>query len=182
MKVTKRRLIEEKINLLNEKKKLFGKLTLEEAKELTELTKKLEQSKRGSGSKRKGATFERKIAKLFKECFNIDLVRTPQSGGFAKKSNKADSFRGDITTVDKNVKFRLHIECKDQKTWKLRDWLNQAEEDCPKGSIPTVIFHKGQVIKEGKVIDKSGDYIALRLEDFLSLVHKEDIISERGEE
>lgn len=178
MKVTKRRLIEEKLNLLEEKKS-FRKLTKDELKEKEELEKKLVQSKRGSGSKRKGATFERKIAKLFKDALNIDLVRTPLSGGFAKKNSKADSFRGDITTVDKNIEFGFHIECKDQKTLKLRDWINQAESDCPEGAIPLVIFHKGQVIKDNKVVDKSGDYVTLSLTDFLSLVHREDVIKEK---
>ena len=176
-KITNRSLIEGKINLLKETQKVRN-LTIAEHEELSKLTKKLAHSKRGAGSKRKGATYERKIAKLFKEKFNIDLVRTPQSGGFAKKSSKADAFRGDVTTVDNDIEFRLHLECKDQKTWKLRDWLNQAEEDCPSESIPVVVFHKQKIIENGKQLDKSGDYVALRLEDFMNLVHREDIVKE----
>ena len=56
--------------------------------------------KRGKRSRNKGASFERIIAKKFKEFFGVDLVRTPQSGGFAKKSVKADEFRGDIVSAD----------------------------------------------------------------------------------
>lgn len=178
MKVTKRRLMEEQLNLLNEKSK-FKPLTKKEKAEIKELEEKIVRSKRGKGSKTKGATFERKIAKLFKDILGIDLVRTPQSGGFAKKSSKADVFRGDITTVDKDVIFKLHIECKNQKTWKLRDWLNQAKSDCPKGSIPIIVFHKEQLIKDGKLVDKANDYVTLSLEDFVSLLHKEDIIERR---
>lgn len=174
-KLTKRSLIEQKLSMLKEIESMRN-LTIAEYEEKTSLEKKLIKSKRGAGSKRKGATYERKIAKLFKDKFNIDLVRTPQSGGFAKKSANADNFRGDITTVDKDVKFKLHLECKDQKTWKLRDWLNQSKADCPEGSIPVVVFHKPQIIENGKLVDKSGDYVALSLEDFMSLIHKEDII------
>lgn len=181
MKVTKRRIIEEKLNFLKEKEQL-GLLTEQDKADREQLSKKLVQSKRGSGSRRKGANFERKLAKIFKDRFNIELVRTPLSGGFAKKSNKADGFRGDITTVDKSIEFKLHIEAKDQKTWKLKDWLNQAKSDCPKGSIPIVVFHKSQEIKENKVVEKSTNYVALELEDFLSLVHKEDIIRKRVNE
>lgn len=176
-KLTKRGIIEQRLSMLKEIEGMRN-LTIAEHDEKRTLEKKLIQSKRGAGSKRKGATYERKIAKLFKEKFNIDLVRTPQSGGFAKKSSKADAFRGDVTTVDKDIEFRLHLECKDQKTWKLRDWLNQAEEDCPSESIPVVVFHKQKIIENGKQLDKSGDYVALRLEDFMNLVHREDIVKE----
>ena len=143
-----------------------------------ELTDKEKASRRGKASKRKGATFERKIAKVFKGKYNVDLVRTPQSGGFAKKSSKASDFRGDITCLDESIDFKLHIECKDQKTLKIRDWVQQAESDCPQDRVPVVIFHLAQVIKEGKVVSKSGDYVTLRLDDFLELVDKETIIKE----
>lgn len=143
-----------------------------------ELTDKEKASKRGKASKRKGATYERKIAKVFKNKYNVDLVRTPQSGGFAKKSNKASDFRGDITCLDESIDFKLHIECKDQKTLKIRDWVQQAESDCPKDRVPLVIFHLAQVIKDGKVTSKSGDYVTLRLDDFIDLIDKDTIIKE----
>lgn len=143
-----------------------------------ELTEKEVRSRRGKASKRKGANYERKIAKVFKEKYNVDLVRTPQSGGFAKKSTKASDFRGDITCLDETVDFKLHIECKDQKTLKIRDWVQQSQEDCPNGKVPLVIYHLPQVIKEGKVVSKSGQYVTLRLEDFLDLVPKDTIIKE----
>ena len=143
-----------------------------------ELTDKEKASRRGRASKRKGATYERKVAKVFKTKYDIDLVRTPQSGGFAKKSTKASDFRGDITCLDESIDFKLHIECKDQKTLKIRDWVQQAESDCPKDRVPLVVFHLAQVIKEGKVTSKSGDYVTLRLDDFINLVDKETIIRE----
>lgn len=137
------------------------------------------RSRRGRGSKRKGATYERKVAKIFKETCDLDLSRTPQSGGFAKKSQKADDFRGDIVCLDVTKDFKLHVECKNQKTLKIRDWLEQAQSDCPNGKTPIVIYHLDQVIKEGKVTRKSGEYVTLSLSDFLNLVDVEKIIEEK---
>ena len=138
------------------------------------------RSRRGRGSKRKGANYERKVAKLFKEKHDIDLVRTPQSGGFAKKSAKANDFRGDITCLDETKDFLLHVECKNQKTLKIRDWLEQAQSDCPEDKVPIVVYHLEQVIKDNKVVRKSGEYVTLSLQDFLDLVETHRIIKDRG--
>ena len=128
--------------------------------------------KRGRNSKHKGANYERSVAKIFEKVFQEAFVRTPQSGGFAKnKTDKADDFRGDIVPVDAEVDCKLHVECKNTKTWSLPKWFNQAESDCPKNKIPCVIFHK---------FNTSKSYIALDLEHFLSLVDKDKIISYDG--
>lgn len=119
------------------------------------------RSKRGRSSKNKGATYERKIAKIFKEAHNVDLARTPQSGGFAKKSAKANDFRGDITCLDDTKDFLLHIECKSHKTWTLPSWIDQAESDCPVGRIPLVVFHQHGT---------SNDYVSMGLDDFYNLL------------
>ena len=126
--------------------------------------------RRGRNSKRKGANYERTIAKLFQKVYGVELKRTPQSGGFAKKSSKADDFRGDVTIVDEDLTLTLHIECKNCKTWTLKDWLNQAEEDSPKGKVPIVVFHE---------YNKSNNYVCLSLEDFMKLVPREKILKER---
>jgi Holliday junction resolvase len=131
-----------------------------------------QNQKRGKRSKVKGANYERDIAKKFKANYDADLTRTPQSGGFAKKSSKADDFRGDIVSADKYIDLSLHIECKNTQTWTLPKWFEQAEGDCPKDKAPVVIFHK---YGTGK------DYIALSLEDFFQLVPRENVITERKE-
>lgn len=102
----------------------------------------IDRSKLGRRSKAKGGNFERTVAKIMQEAFGIELVRTPQSGGFAKKSEKAKDFRGDITTLDETVEFKLHVEIKNCKVWSLTSWFNQAENDCPKGRTPIVVFHE----------------------------------------
>ena len=80
--------------------------------------------KQGKNAKRKGGQYERNIAKRFQERYGVELKRTPQSGGFAKKSEKADDYRGDITIVDTTQMLLLHCECKNQKQWSLCKWFS----------------------------------------------------------
>lgn len=124
----------------------------------------------GKRSKRKGSCYERDTAKRFKKAYGVDLVRTPQSGGFVKNVEKSDDFRGDIVPANDNIKLKLHIECKNTKSWSLPAWLKQAENDCPKGKIPTVVFHQ---------YGTGNDYVCLSLADFFTLVEKEKIFEEK---
>ena len=140
------------------------------SKEVEKSEEKKARSRRGKNAKAKGASFERTVAKMFQKKFGVELKRTPQSGGFAKKSDKADDFRGDITLVDNTLDFLLHVECKNQKTWSLHQWLKQAENDCPKNKIPVVVFHEHNT---------SNEYISMRLEDFLNLIDFEQIFKEK---
>ena len=126
--------------------------------------------RRGKNAKRKGGQYERDIAKCLHKIYGIELKRTPQSGGFAKKSEMADDYRGDITIVDTKQMLLLHIECKNQKTWQLKQWIAQAESDCPDGRTPIVIFHQH---------NSSKDYVCLSLEDFFNLVEKDKVVGKR---
>lgn len=136
-------------------------------KAVTTDKEKAERSKRGKRSRNKGANYERTIAKKLKEFFGIEFARTPQSGGFAKKSEKASNFRGDIVSIDKDYDISMHMELKNHNAWSLPAWIKQAEEDCPEEKIPCVIMHKPNT---------SIDYITMRLEDFLSLCDKEKVL------
>ena len=133
-------------------------------------SQKEENIKRGKRAKRKGGQYERDIAKKFQKRYGVELKRTPQSGGFAKKSDKADDYRGDITIVDTKQMLLVHIECKNQKSWSLPAWLKQAEEDCPEGRTPIVVFHQHNTSK---------DYVCLSLDDFLELVEKNKVVGKR---
>lgn len=136
-----------------------------------QLKEKSEQNVRqGKRAKRKGSNFERTIASIFGKRYGVELKRTPQSGGFAKKSEKADDYRGDITIVDTKKMLKLHIECKNTKTWTLPAWIKQAEEDCPKGRTPVIVFHQHNTSK---------NYVCLSLDDFLSLVEKDKVVGKR---
>lgn len=130
-----------------------------------------ENVRRGKRSRNKGSNYERTIAKKFAKVYGVELVRTPQSGGFMKKSDKAEDFRGDIITVDPNTEMRLHCECKDHKKFSLPSWIKQAEGDCPEGRIPIVIFHQHGTSK---------DYVCISLDSFLDLVPKKRIFWEKG--
>ena len=121
--------------------------------EATQKVKHEQNVQRGKRAKRKGGNYERVIAKKFGDRYGVELKRTPQSGGFAKKSEKADDYRGDITIVDTKQMLLLHIECKDHKTISLKRWIKQSEEDCPEGRIPVVIFHR---------FGTSKNYVALK--------------------
>lgn len=141
-----------------------------EKKSNEENTKKAENVRRGKNAKRKGGQYERDIAKKFQKKYGIELKRTPQSGGFAKKSTKADDFRGDITIVDDKLNFKLHVECKCHKTWSLPKWIEQATGDCPKNKTPIIVFHQH---------NSSKDFVCLSLEDFFNLVEKNKIVERR---
>lgn len=126
--------------------------------------------KQGKRAKRKGGQFERDVAKKFQNRYGIELKRTPQSGGFAKKSDKADDYRGDITIVDTKQMLLLHIECKNQQQWSLPKWIKQAEEDCPTDRTPIVVFHQHNTSK---------DFVCLSLDDFFNLVEKDKVVGKR---
>lgn len=131
--------------------------------------KKEERSRRGRNARAKGADFERSIAKRFQANYGIELVRTPQSGGFAKNKQASEGFKGDIVPVDKNVELAIHIECKNQKQVSILKFLEQAKKDCPKGKIPHVVFHE---------FNTRNVYVALPLEGYFQLVR--DIEKKKG--
>lgn len=80
----------------------------------------------GSKERRKGAVGEREVANLFRAA-GIPCERTPNSGGL--------HIVGDITGVD-----GFHLECKRQERLSIPAWCRQAEDDCPEGSVPVVIY------------------------------------------
>lgn len=135
--------------------------------EIKELKRKISYSKRGKSSKTKGASFERTVAKKFEQYTNVHLSRTPSSGGHAKYKTTDKNFKGDIVCLDQNKDLKLHLEVKNQKTWALPKWFEQAEEDCPDSKIPCVVFHKHGTSK---------DYIAMPLEEFLQLVGEKIVV------
>ena len=143
------------------------------SKAKTEMSESEKRSALGRRSRNKGASFERVVAKIIQAVTGFEFLRTPLSGGFAKNTTKcSEGFRGDIVPADKDVKLSLHIECKNAKSWSLPKWFEQAENDCPKGKVPVVIFHKHGTSK---------NYIALDLEDFLKLVPSEKIAVKENE-
>lgn len=68
-------------------------------------------------SRAKGATFERKIAKMLTEALGIEFKRSPGSGAYATV-NKMGAFKGDIITESP---FPYCIECKKYADFNLED-------------------------------------------------------------
>lgn len=124
------------------------------------MNSKEELSRRGRTSRNKGANYERQVAKMFSDYCDIQLARTPMSGGFQKQGSSKD-FKGDLVSIEEGKDLILSVEVKNQKTWSLPAWLRQSEEEAPEGKIPCVVFHQHNT---------SNNYIALPLEEFLALV------------
>lgn len=141
-------------------------------KTVTKKVKNPENVRRGKRSRNKGSSYERDVAKKFAKSYGVELVRTPQSGGFIKNSLKAEDFRGDVVPADSSIRLILHIECKNSKRWTLPQWIEQAEGDCPEGRVPVVVFHQH---------NSSKDYVCISLDNFMRLVPKKNIISVRGD-
>lgn len=151
------------------------------SEKIAELKEKLARSKRGRRSKRKGGNYERKVKKLLKEWIDIDLERTPLSGGFAK-SKGLKSVKGDLNTLDNSIDFKLHIECKDQKRWSIKSWWRQAEEECPSKKVPILIMHQSQENENGKRVQEAEEFVLVKAKDFFDLVDRKKIIQKGKEE
>jgi len=100
---------------------------------------------KAGGSRHKGHNFERQVRNILKEAWNIELERTPLSGGWGKMQTG-----GDIVGKEG---FPLYIECRKHESWKLdqlfagegilwRWWeevIGKAEEE---EKIPILIFSR----------------------------------------
>ena len=111
------------------------------------------RSRAGKKAKRKGGTFERKIAKYLSEFWGASFHRTPASGGSPLKGDF--NMAGDLCTSDEDWMF--HVECKNQEAlagfhtiltskksavWK---WWDQASSECPEDQVPLLIFTKNRI-------------------------------------
>ena len=97
---------------------------------------------------RKGKGYERHIANKINKFLDTNVRRTPQSGGM--------SFKGDLIDTQHTIIHGYHVECKNQKTIKFREWFIQANGDCPSNKIPIIVFNV-----------KGTDMVALKFDDWL---------------
>ena len=85
---------------------------MEDDLNLDPLVKQLRKGKKRVNSRRKGASFERKVAKLLKDKFKSkEFSRSPGSGAYATTHNLPEHLQlhGDILTPQN---FKFVIECK----------------------------------------------------------------------
>jgi len=116
-------------------------------------------------SKRKGATFERKIAHLLNERFNTnEFCRTPGSGAFGSTHQLPQHLivHGDLITPQK---FRFTIECKNGYDLEFDDvfrdssdfhrFIDQAKKDAKKaGNRDWMVIYKKNRRKEIVVVEE----------------------------
>ena len=168
-----------RIDLLREQRKFLVEHNAS-AEEIAAIDEKIARSKRGRSSKNKGSSYERDVvAKSINTVLGhlgIDMRRCQQSGG-AHKDLSHSMLRGDVVNYG-DGEFPFHVEAKNHKTWSLKAWWKQADEECAEGNIPLVVFHQGQRIEGGKVVEKADDFVMLRFSDFLELVKQ---LLENGE-
>jgi hypothetical protein len=90
--------------------------------------------------KKKGKEFEKKIAKLFAETFNMEI---PMDIRWAA----GREIGSDVKLVSKQAikKIGLAIECKNQRSLNIFKALEQSKKNAEKeGLIPVVCFHKSE--------------------------------------
>lgn len=96
-------------------------------------------------SRAKGARYERHIAQVLRE-HGYEAERGQQHAGGSDSPDVKHNMTG------------VHIECKHVENLNIWKALEQAERDCG-DNIPTVVFKR----------NRTKDYIALSLEDFIEL-------------
>lgn len=101
-----------------------------------------------TNQKKKGNSYELKIAKRLTEDLGVNIRRVPSSGGMVR-------WKGDIVPVEDidRIKFPWCIELKNQKTLKIPAWIKQTEEEAQEmEKKPVLIFHLHGTSKEYAVI------------------------------
>lgn len=169
-----------RIDVLEEKKHFLTELNASQEK-IAEVEEEIAKSKRASKAIRKGGSYESTIANKFhKEFPFLKLVRTKQSGG-SHKEIQHEALRGDLANMSESD-FPFHLELKNQKTWKPKEWWKQCTSDCIEGKIPLLIMHqeqvkeaisvekKGKTAEVNKVTQSAEDFVMLSLKDFLQLI------------
>ena len=100
-------------------------------------------------SRRKGARGELEVVKILED-YGITTHRTPNSGGLA--------WKGDIQGHD-----TWHIEVKRQERIALQQWVDQAEDDCPKTEVPLVVFRRSH--QPWRVVMRFTDFLDITVGD-----------------
>jgi len=145
-------------------------------------------------SRTKGATFERKIAKLFSEATGNTWGRTPGSGAFATRTGM-NSLQGDIFSEEDfpylveckaYEKIPLHLFAQEMKSCLITKWLTKLIEQCGIAEKKAVLIFKenrGKIMAMYEVeefgknahacffVHKSKTFKLVRIEQFLETLH-----------
>lgn len=104
----------------------------------------------GSKSRDKGQVFERTVAKMFAKALNLQMRRTPLSGGW---SHDNPNVVGDLVCT--SGEFPYCVECKCVEGWKLESlftdnhrwfdaWWEQLIGECPNDKVPVLAFSRAR--------------------------------------
>lgn len=112
----------------------------------------------GKKSKNKGATFERKVAKILQEYWSqvspgCSFRRTPGSGGWARSGGNLDKFGSAGDCVCDDTTFPWCLEMKhyasydvekllNGKNATIMQWWDQADGETPEGKSPLLIMKR----------------------------------------
>ena len=135
---------------------------------------KVDRSKVGKRSKRKGKTYERRCAKILKEFTTVNFRSTPGSGGFNKQgvSIREELFCGDL--ISDSPKFRYCIESKNRdsfswtailkspETAEFTKWWHQCVEDAKTVGLEPLLFFKP---------NNRDDFIVMTEAEWKNLLH-----------
>lgn len=111
-------------------------------------------AKKRVNGRQKGATAERKLAKLFSAWWGSEFTRTPMSGGFATARFREDwNAQGDLVTPDKG--FPFCVESKKVEGWTLEQlltsnktlvhkWWEQTVRESGSNLTPLLVFTKNR--------------------------------------
>lgn len=78
----------------------------------------------------RGRDTEREVAALIRKKLNVHVQRDKQSGAGTSKSDIRDYYQ----------EIPLFIECKDQETLKVKEWMRQTIEGASFNQTPTLVF------------------------------------------
>lgn len=109
----------------------------------------------GRGAREKGAKFERKIAKILKDKFGVEVKRTGAQ-------EKWKMYGGDVNAprhID-TILNDFFWECKARENWSIIDWYIKAADDAETNQIPVVVATKNH----------NNNYVFLTLQDFIGIL------------
>ena len=137
-----------------------------------------------SFQKRKGNTFEKKVAATLRQITGASWERTPYSGAFlgrknASRANRLEAsqvsmLKGDIANPEG---YQIVIECKSHAGFsfsamlqdgfaKLDNWIKEAFDDSNNGKLPYALCFN---------VTRNGDYICFDIDQFPELKSIPDI-------
>jgi hypothetical protein len=134
------------------------------------MSKKRDYSAQGRRSKRKGKTYERRVAKILKEFTSVEFRSTPSSGGFNKFGGatiREELFCGDVIADD--ATFRYCVEAKNREEFSFTSilkspetaaftrWWHQCVEDANTVGLEPLMFFKP---------NRADDFVVMTLTEY----------------